>query len=167
MPKIALDISIVSPFRSSNLGQGSLSAAKSQAERKRRDRETAKRYHSQGIGFESLVFEYSGGLESEGDRLLISFCRVIDDNLHRKIGSICQILKQRISFVIQNYVHTCLQRARDQSQSPPKIYDRSIQFLQIYSEGGWSLSLLTGSHAQDTMILNLRGRDLKRIDDWR
>ena len=41
MPRIALDISIVSPFRSSNLGQGSLSAAKSQAERKRRDREMA------------------------------------------------------------------------------------------------------------------------------
>ena len=118
MPRIALDISIISPFRSSNLGQGSLSAAKSQAERKRRDRETLQRCHSQGIGFESLDFEYSGGLESEGDRLLISLCRSIDDNLRRKIGSIC------------------LQWARDQNQSPPKFHDRSIQFLQIYSEGG-------------------------------
>ena len=88
MPTIALDISIISPFRSSNLGQGSLSAAKSQVERKRRDRETVQRCRSQGIGFESLVFEYSGDLESEGDRLLISFCRAIDDNLHGKIGSI-------------------------------------------------------------------------------
>ena len=93
MPKIALDISIVSSFRSSNLGQGSLSATKSQAERKRRDRETAQRYHSQGIGFEPLIFEYSGVLESEGDRLLTSFCRAIDDNLHRKTGSTYQILK--------------------------------------------------------------------------
>ena len=40
MPRNAFDISIISPFRSSNLGQGSLSAAKSQAERKSRDRET-------------------------------------------------------------------------------------------------------------------------------
>ena len=93
MPRIALDISIVSPFRSSNLGQGSLSAAKSQAERKRRDHKTVQRYHSQGIGFEPLVFEYSGGLESEGNRLLTSLCRAIDDNLHRKFGSTCQILK--------------------------------------------------------------------------
>ena len=93
MPRIALDISIVSPFRSSNLGQGSLSAAKSQAERKHRDHETTQRYHSQGIGFESLVFEYSGGLEPEGDRLLTSPCRIIDDSLHRKIGSTYQILK--------------------------------------------------------------------------
>ena len=75
------------------MGQGSLSAIKSQAERKRRGRETAQRYHSQGIGFESLVFEYSGGLDPEGDRLLISFCRIIDDNLRRKTRSIYQILK--------------------------------------------------------------------------
>ena len=136
MPRIALDISIVSPFRSSNLGQGSLSAAKSQAERKRRHHEMAQRCHSQGIGFEPLIFEHSGDLESEGDRLLTSLCRAIDDNLHRKIGSTCQILKQRISFVIQKYGHICLQRARDQSQSPRKTHDRSIQFLQIYSEGG-------------------------------
>ena len=93
MPRIALDISIISPFRSSNLGQGSLSAAKSQAERKYRDREMAQRCHSQGLGFESLILEYSGGLEPEGDRLLISFCRIIDDNLRRKIESIRQILK--------------------------------------------------------------------------
>ena len=59
------------------------------------------RCHAQIIGFESLIFEYSGDLEPEGDRLLISFCRAIDDNLRRKIGCICQILKQRISFVIQ------------------------------------------------------------------
>ena len=136
MPRIALDISIVSPFRSSNLGQGSLSAAKSQAERKRRDRETVQRCHSQDIGFESLVFDHSGGLESEGDRLLISLCRAIDDNLFRKTGSTCQILKQRISFVIQKYEHICLQRARDQRQSPPNTHDRSFQFLQTYSEGG-------------------------------
>ena len=136
MPRILLDISIISPFRSSNLGQGSLSAAKSQAERKRRDRETAQRCHSQGIGLEPLIFEYSGDLEMEGDRLLISLCRAVDDNLRRKTGSTCQILKQRISFVIQNHGHTCLQRARDQHQSPPKTHDRSIQFLQIYSEGG-------------------------------
>ena len=75
------------------MGQDSLSAAKSQAERKYRDREMVQRYHSQGIGFESLIFEYSGGLDSEGDRLLISLCRIIDDNLQRKIGSIYQILK--------------------------------------------------------------------------
>ena len=87
LPRIAFDISIVSPFRSSNLGQGSLSAAESQAERKRRDCETAQRCHSQGIGFEILLFEYSGGLEPEGDRLLISLCRAVDDNLHRKTGS--------------------------------------------------------------------------------
>ena len=136
MPRIALDISIVSPFRSSNLEQGSLSAAKFQAERKRRDRETAQRCHSQGIGFEPLVFEHSGGLEPEGDRLLTSLCRAIDDNLHRKTGSTCQILKQRISFVIQKHGHTCLQRARDQNQSPPKTHDLSVQFLQTYSEGG-------------------------------
>ena len=129
MPRIAFDISIVSPFRSSNLGQGSLSAAKSQTERKHRDRKTAQRCHSQDIGFESLVFEYSGGLESEGDHLLISLCRAIDDNLHRKTRSTYQILKQHISFVIQKHGHTCLQRARDQNQSPPKIHDRSIQFL--------------------------------------
>ena len=136
MPRITLDISIVSSFRSSNLGQGSLSAAKSQADCKRRDRETTQRCHSQGIGFESLFFEYSGDLEPEGDRLLTLLCRAIDDNLHRKIGSIYQILKERISFVIQKYGHICLQRARDQNQSPPEIYDRSIQFLQIYSERG-------------------------------
>ena len=94
----------------------------------------AQGYHSQGIGFESLIFEYSGGLEPERDRLLISLCRAIDDNLRRKIGSTWQILKQRISFVIQKYRYACLQRARDQSQSPPKIHDRSIQFLRIYSE---------------------------------
>ena len=93
MPRIALDISIVSIFRSSNVGQGSLSVAKSQAEHKRRDREMAQKYHSQDIGFESLIFEYSGGLEPEGDRLLISFCRAIDDNLRRKTGSTYQILE--------------------------------------------------------------------------
>ena len=93
MPRIALDISIVSPFRSSNLGQGNLSATKSQAERKKRDRETGQRYHSQGIGFESLNFEYSAGLESKGDHLLTSLCRSIDDNLPHKTGSTYQILK--------------------------------------------------------------------------
>ena len=134
--RIAFDILIVSPFRSSNLGQGSLSAAEFQAEYKRIDHETVQRYHSQGIGFEVLLFEYSGDLESEGDRLLISVCRAIDDNLHRKTGSICQILKERISFVIQKYGHICLQRARDQNQSSSKIHDRSIQLLQIYSERG-------------------------------
>ena len=154
MPRIALDISIVSPFRSSNLGQGSLSAAESQAARKRRDRETAQRCHSQGIRFEPLVFEHSGGLEPEGDRLLISLCRAIDDNLHRKTRSTYQILKQRISFVIQKHRYTCLQRARDQNQSPPKIHDRSIQFLQTFSKGGCSLKLLTRCYAQDTTILN-------------
>ena len=77
MPKIALDISITSPFWSTNLGQGSLSAAKSQAERKRRDREICQRYHSQGIGFDSEVFEYSGDLESEGDRLLVELSMII------------------------------------------------------------------------------------------
>ena len=82
MPRIALDISIISPFRSSSLGQGNLSAAKSQAERKYRDREIAQRCHSQGIGFESLFFDHSGDLDPEGDRLLISFCRDIDDNLY-------------------------------------------------------------------------------------
>ena len=93
MPRIALDISIISPFRSSNLGQGSLSAAKSQVQRKYRDRETAQRYHSHNIGFEPLGFEYSGDLESERDRLLTSFCQIIDDNLHRDIGASYQILK--------------------------------------------------------------------------
>ena len=93
MPRIALDISIIWPFRSSNLRKANLSIAKSQAERKYRDRETVQRYHFQGIGFESLIFEYSGDLQSEGDPLLISFCRAIDDNLYRKIGFFYQILK--------------------------------------------------------------------------
>ena len=82
MSRIILDISIISSFRSSILGQGSLSAAQSQADRKRRDRETMQRYHIQGIGFESLVFDHSGVLEIEGDRLVVSFCRAIDDNLY-------------------------------------------------------------------------------------
>ena len=93
MPRIALDISIISPFRTSNLGQDNLSAAKFQAEYKRRDRETARRCHAQGIGFELLIFEYSGNLESEGDRLLISLCRAIDNNLQRTTESSYQILK--------------------------------------------------------------------------
>ena len=91
--RIAFDISIISPFRKSNLGQDNLSADKSQAEWKCRDRETIQRYHSQDIGFESLIFEYSGDLESEGDRFLISFYRAIDDNLCHNIESIYQILK--------------------------------------------------------------------------
>ena len=90
IPRIALDISIILPFRSSNLGQDSLSAAKSQAERNSRDHETTERCYSQDIGFESLIFEYSGDLDPEGDRLLISFCRAIDDKLDRKIRSTCR-----------------------------------------------------------------------------
>ena len=35
------------------------------------------RCRAQGIGFESLIFEYSGALESEGDRLLISFAELL------------------------------------------------------------------------------------------
>ena len=110
MPRIALDISIGSPFRLSNLGQGNLSVA-SQAERKRREHEIAQRYHGSGKGLESLILVYSGGLESEGDRLLISFYRAIDDNF-------------------------------------ADIYDRSIQFLQTYSERRYSLKLLTRSYAK-------------------
>ena len=91
--RIAFDILIISPFRSSNLGQGNLSAAKFQAERKRRDREMVQRCHSQDIRFDLLIFEYSGGLDPEGDRILISFCRAIDDKLPRKAGSSFQILK--------------------------------------------------------------------------
>ena len=90
MSRITLDISIISPFWSSNLGQGNLSAAKSQAERKYRDRDTAQRYHIQDIGVESLIFEDFGDLESEGNRLLLSLCRAFDENLYRNTGSIYQ-----------------------------------------------------------------------------
>ena len=134
MPKIALDISIVSPFRSSDLGRESLSAAKARAENKRRDRATAQRCHAQGVGFEPLVFEHSGGLEPEGDRLLTSLCRAADDNLQRNPGSTGQLLRQRISFILQQHGHICLQRARDGSKGSQSTWDRSFQFLQIYSE---------------------------------
>ena len=70
MPKIALDISIVAPFRSSDLGRESLSVAKARAENKRRDRATTQRYHAQGVGFEPLVFEHSGGLGILDDNFL-------------------------------------------------------------------------------------------------
>ena len=96
MPRIAFDISIISSFRTSNRliwGRAIYQLLKSQMERKSRDREIVQRCHPQGIRFEPLVFEYSGDLESEGDRLLISVCRAIDENLHRKIRSIYQILK--------------------------------------------------------------------------
>ena len=51
------------------------------------------------LEFEALIFDHSGGLEAEGNRLLISVRRAIHENLRRNIGSTCQILKYRISEV--------------------------------------------------------------------
>ena len=71
MPKVVLDVSVVSLFRSSELGWENLMTVKIRMEEKYRDRATAQRYHIQNIRFDPLDFEYSGGWKPEGDRLLI------------------------------------------------------------------------------------------------
>ena len=74
--------------------------AKMQAERKRRDRQTVMRCQEQGLGFEPLVFEIAEGLDPEGDCILLSLCRVVDDHRQKPHDVTCQILKERLSFVL-------------------------------------------------------------------
>ena len=51
------------------------------AQHKRQDRPTLTHCNEQGIGFELVVFDYAGGVNAEGCRLLDSLCRTMDGPL--------------------------------------------------------------------------------------
>ena len=137
LPRLALDISVVSSFKQQASGTETLAMAKMQAERKRRDRQTAMRCQEQGLGFEPLVFETAGGLDPEGDRILSSLCRAVDDHRQKPHGMTCQILKERLSFVLQRYAHVCLRRVRDGDDNREKVerHHSSSRFVQYHFDG--------------------------------
>ena len=115
LPRLALDISVVSFFKPQASGFET-------AERKRRNRQTAMRCPEQRLGFEPLIFEITGGLNPEGDRILSSLCRVVDVHRQKPHGVICQILKEHLSFIFQRLAHVCLRRVRDGDDNQEKVW---------------------------------------------
>ena len=107
------------------------------SERKRRDRQTAMRCQEQGLGFEPLVFEIAGGLDPEGDHILSSLCRAVDDHHQKPHGVTCQILKECLSFMLQRHAHVCLWRVRDGDDNREKAerHHSSSRFVQYHFDG--------------------------------
>ena len=95
------------------------------------------RCQEQGLGFEPLVFETAGGLDPEGDRILSSLCRAVDDHRQKPHGVTCQILKERLSFVLQRHAHVCLRRVRDGDDNREKAerHHSSSRFVQYHFDG--------------------------------
>ena len=96
--RVAIDFALLSPFR---LGTGSQTSTDQHAQYKRQDRLTLARCNEQVIGFEPVVFDYTGGVNAEGGRLLDSLCRAVDGPLERLSGSTKSRLRERISFALQ------------------------------------------------------------------
>ena len=117
LPRVALDFAIVSQF----IAGGSVSNTERYAEQKRTNRQIQQRCHEQGIGFEPIVFDYAGGLNVEGRRILDSLCKAADEPLGRPPGRTRSLLQERISILLQRHVHVCLERRRTVHRREPEI----------------------------------------------
>ena len=99
-----LDISDISSFNQQANRTVILAMAKIQIENKRRDHQMIMRYQESKMGFEPLVFEIVGDLDPEVDRILSSLYRAGQESY----GEISHILKDYLSFMLQEYIHDCL-----------------------------------------------------------
>ena len=124
--RIAMDfVAVVSPFRQRIDLQ---KATEQHAQHKRQDRATLSRCNEQGIGFESIVFDYAGGLNVEGTQLMDSLCRAVDGPLERPLGTTKLRLRERISFALQRHLHRYIQRRREGEPKLP-LGGANISFL--------------------------------------
>ena len=80
-PRLAFDFAIVSPFFATNLATSAsveFSAANSYAKRKFDLKDCGKWCEAMNVGYESIVFEVTGGLALEGQHHLQMICETID-----------------------------------------------------------------------------------------
>ena len=78
-------------------------------------------FHFDRYIFEPIVFDYAGGLNIEGRRILDSLCKAADEPLGRPPGRTRSLLQERISILLQRHVHVCLERRRTVHRREPEI----------------------------------------------
>ena len=137
-PKVALDFAVVSPFCPSVLRASSatqLAAAAAYAERKRGHNNTQQACELAGFGFEPIVFETTGGLDSEGELVLRSVLKESARAQGKPVAAVLERAKIRISIDMQRAVHRALQRRRDKDNEldvdPHSVASRIIEAAEL------------------------------------
>ena len=88
LPRIAIDFVVVSPFR---MARGHL-ATEDHIPIKRLNQAAHVRCREQEIGFEPIVFDYAGGINEEGKRILDSLYKAVDGpNGRQAVRTRCMI----------------------------------------------------------------------------
>ena len=113
--RIALDFAVVSPFRVAILPQSSskpLAAAAAYNDKKRQDKDTQQQCNNHNIGFEPIIFESTGGIDKESAAVLESICNAVAERTNKKKYRILNLLKIRISILMQRSRHIAITRRR-------------------------------------------------------
>ena len=109
IPHLAFDFAIVSPLLATNLSSSArmeLSAADQDAEAKRRFRDTGERYKAANLGYEPIVFEFSGGLGHDGPKIFNLIYQAHDSRMGQQSE---RDLRIRVSIDLQWGLHMILQ----------------------------------------------------------
>ena len=94
-----------------------LAAATAYAERKRAHNNTQQACEQAGFGFEPIVFETTGGLDPEAERVLHSVLKESARAQGKPVSTVVEHAKIRVSIDIQRAVHRALQRRREKEQA--------------------------------------------------
>ena len=97
---MALDVAVVSPFTPTALRAAAdecLATAKAYAQTKRRYKDTQRLCEEAGIGFEPIIFESTGGLDPEGQKVLESVFRGVARSTGKDKAEVVRRMKGRIS----------------------------------------------------------------------
>ena len=117
LPKVALDFAVVSPFAVGAIRDASrevLATTKAYSERKRAHNNTQRMCEEANIGFEPIVFEATGGLESEGAKVLTSIFAEVAKSTGKVKADVVRRLKGRISIDFCRAQSRALRRRRMQ-----------------------------------------------------
>jgi hypothetical protein len=118
--KIALDFAVVTPFGVGAIRAAStnmLATAKAYTETKRLYKDTQRLCEEAEIGFEPIVFEATGGLEPEGQKVLESILDELARATGKKKSEVVSRVKGRISIDLCRAQSRALARRRQQAQS--------------------------------------------------
>ena len=111
--RVALDVGIVCPQANSHLTQAAeevLGAAEKYCKEKCSRDDTERKCKEKGILYQPLIFESTGGVSSEAEKVIKCLNRAVAENTNTPYGEVAQHFWQRLSIDIQRAGHRAYAR---------------------------------------------------------
>ena len=111
--KVALDVGVVCPEAQGHLGEAAaevLGAAEAYCKYKCNYKDTERKCREKGIIYQPMIFESTGGVGAETEKVIKSINRAVAENTNTPYGEVAQYFWQRLSIDIQRAGHLAYAR---------------------------------------------------------